>query len=43
MDKVGGIEKKFGVIEIFLAVGYGVKYASYIATLSIEGFEDGDH
>ncbi len=32
-----------GVIEIFLAVGYGVKYASYMITLRIEGFEVGDH
>ena len=43
MDKVGGIEKKSGVIEIFLAVGSGVKYASYMTKLRIEGFEVGDH
>ena len=43
MDKVDGMEKKSGVIEILLAVGYGVKYASYMVTLSIEGFGVGDH
>ena len=43
MDKVDGMEKKSGVIEILLAVGYGVKYASYMAMLSIEGFGVGDH
>ena len=42
MNKVGGIYKKSGVIEILLAVEYGVKYASYMATLSIEGFGVGD-